>query len=80
VTGRLKVQDGHPPGWFCRTAEADGTQEASCLFAADTGLSLSDTVCGGFASVGFMSKRSDCNDSRSVRLSTVMRAASAAGA
>jgi hypothetical protein len=36
---------GESPGWFWRTAEADGKQEASCPLAADGGLPLSDNVC-----------------------------------
>src|SRR5258707_13502165 len=55
--GALKVQDGHPPGWFCSTAEADGKQEASSSLAAGVCFPLSDNVCGGPASIGSMSKR-----------------------
>jgi hypothetical protein len=64
VTGRSQGSS-HPPGWLCRAAEADRKQEASWLLAADNGLSLSATVCGGLAWLGFMSKRSGCNDARS---------------
>jgi hypothetical protein len=71
--GALKVQVGQPPGWFCNTAEADGKQEASRPLATGNCLPLSDDVCGGFASVGFMFKGSvGCKDSAPSRLSTVM--------
>ena len=33
--GSFCVHDGHTPGCFCKTAEADGKQEASCPLAAD---------------------------------------------
>src|SRR5262249_49584385 len=54
--GALKVQDGHPSGWFCSTAEADVKQEASCSLAAGGCFPLSDTVCGGLAPRGSMSQ------------------------
>jgi hypothetical protein len=79
--GAFKVQDGHPPGWFCSTAEADGKQEASSSLAAEVCFPLSDNVCGGLASVGSMSKRAvGCNEASSARLSTVMSMALPDGA
>ncbi len=79
--GALKVQDGHPPGWFCSTAEADGKQEASSSLAAGVCFPLSDNVCGGLASISSMSKRAvGCNEASSARLSTVMSMALPDGA
>src|SRR6266853_6358265 len=73
----LKVQDGHPPGWCCSTAEGDGKQEASCSLAAESCFPLSDNVCGGLASVGSMSKSAvGCT----ARLSTVISMALSDGA
>src|SRR5713101_2721087 len=47
------VQDGHPPGWFCSTAEAEGKQERSCPLAEGC-FPFSDNACGGLASADFM--------------------------
>ena len=57
------VHDGLTPGWFCKTAAADGKQETSCALAAESCFS------GGFASVDFMFKRAV--GAASSRLSTV---------
>ncbi len=83
--GALKVQDGHAPGRFSRTAEAEGKQvEASRPAANDP---FSGNIGGGFASiplsVGFVSNGAVCgNDaaltSGSTRLSTLVRAAAGA--
>jgi hypothetical protein len=71
--GALRVHVGHPPRWFCSTAEAEGKQEDSCPLAVESCFPFSDDVCRNLASVGFVFKRIiGSGDAPFARLSATM--------